>query len=234
MPFENFAKFLKKKGKKEHVVRGLVDYVVEFEKYVKRKNVRLDSATVKLLKEYFDEVQSDPNTNVKNRIRAIGLYYRFAGHPELADFAAETREQHISKTKTSVALKEFIGLDPKYVQALVESGIRNADQMLARGASPSHRKVLSKELNIPLRIITEIVKLSDLSRLRGVKGVRARLYYDAGYDTLDKLAVCDPERLRKELEDFVKKTKFDGIAPLPKEVVSTIERAKKLQRIVKY
>ncbi len=234
MPFENFAKFLKKKGKKEHVVRGLVEYVTEFEKYLKGKHVDIDSASVDILKNYINEVQTDPSANIKNRIRAIGLYYRFAGNPELADFASKTREQKISKAKTGMALKDFIGLDPKYVLALAESGIKNTEQMLERGASPSQRKELSKESNIPFKVITEIVKLSDLSRLRGVKGIRARLYYDAGIDTLEKMAISDPEKLRKKIEDFVKKTKFDGIAPLPKEVVSTIEQAKKLKKVVQY
>ena len=87
---------------------------------------------------------------------------------------------------------------------------------------------------LPLKVILELVKLSDLSRLRGVKGIRARLYYDAGFDTVEKLAGYDPENLRKELEDFVKRTNFNGIAPLPKEIVSTIEQAKKIKKIVEY
>jgi len=80
--------------------------------------------------------------------------------------------------------------------------------------------------------ILEYLKLSDLSRLGGMEGVRARLYYDAGVDTLDKLSNWNPEELRTMLVDFVRKTGFKGIPPLPKEVSSTIESAKKLERLV--
>lgn len=56
--------------------------------------------------------------------------------------------------------------------------------------------------------ILEYLKLSDLSRLGGLKGVRARLYYDSGVDTLDKLSSWDPEELRPMLIDFVRRTGF--------------------------
>ena len=56
--------------------------------------------------------------------------------------------------------------------------------------------------------ILEYLKLSDLPRLRGLKGVRARLCYDAGSDTLDKLSSWDPEESRPMLIDFVRRTGF--------------------------
>jgi len=73
-----------------------------------------------------------------------------------------------------------------------------------------------------------------LSRIEGVKNVRARLYHDAGVDTVEKMAKWNPEELRTYLTEFVNRTKFDGIAPLPKEVENTIEEAKKLPKIVTY
>jgi len=62
----------------------------------------------------------------------------------------------------------------------------------------------------------EIVKLSDLARIPGVKGVRARLYHDAGLDTVEKIAETPPEKILEITQEFVKETEFDGIAPLPK------------------
>lgn len=73
-----------------------------------------------------------------------------------------------------------------------------------------------------------------MARIRGVKSIRARLYYDAGVDTIEKLAKWDPKELRAALIKFVEKTGFEGIAPLPKENESTIAEAKKLPRIVEY
>jgi len=76
------------------------------------------------------------------------------------------------------------------------------------------------------------VRLSDLSRLPGVKGIRARLYYDAGVHSVEKLAGWEPDALRVMLEKWVARTGFDGIAPLPKEVSSTIANARKLPSLV--
>lgn len=78
------------------------------------------------------------------------------------------------------------------------------------------------------------MKLSDLARIQGLKSVRARLYYDVGTDTVEKLAEWDPKELRAMLIKFVEKTGFEGIAPLPKEAEYTVETAKKLPKIVEY
>lgn len=78
------------------------------------------------------------------------------------------------------------------------------------------------------------MKLSDLSRIEGVKNVRARLYCVAGVDTVEKMAKWSPEELRTYLIEFVNRTRFDGIAPLPKEVRNTVEEAKKLPKIAEY
>jgi hypothetical protein len=67
-----------------------------------------------------------------------------------------------------------------------------------------------------------------------VKSVRARLYYDAGVDTVEKMAEWDPEELREMLIAFVEQTGFDGVAPLPKEARNTVETARKLPKIVEY
>jgi predicted RecB family nuclease len=83
-------------------------------------------------------------------------------------------------------------------------------------------------------VVLELVKLSDLSRLPGVKGIRARLYYDAGVDTVEKLAAWEPEALLSLTQEFVQRTQFEGIAPLPKEVSSTIANARKLPKVVEW
>lgn len=57
--------------------------------------------------------------------------------------------------------------------------------MLQAGSSPDHRKKLSSGSGLEEGVILELVKLSDLARIPGVKGIRARMYYDAGVDTLD-------------------------------------------------
>ena len=87
---------------------------------------------------------------------------------------------------------------------------------------------------MPLEAIEELVKLSDLARIPGIKGVRARLYHDAGVDTMEKLAEWEPEALRAMLAEFVERTGFEGIAVLPAEARSAVRQARRLPRVVVY
>ena len=131
-------------------------------------------------------------------------------------------------------LCEFRGISVDYITKLERLGIRNAGQMLLAGRTAEDRTKLAMETGIPDEALLELVKLSDLARLPGVKGIRARLYYDAGVDCVEKLAEYEPEALLALTTAFVQKTGFDGIAPLPKEVSSTIENARKLPGLVEW
>jgi hypothetical protein len=138
------------------------------------------------------------------------------------------------KKRNPFRLREFRGVEPEYVEKLAAAGIKNAEQMLAAGQTAEKRAALAQDTGIPKEAILELVRLSDLARLPGVKGIRARLYYDAGVDCVEKMAAWEAEALLALTAEYVERTGFDGIAPLPKEVSSTIANAKRLPRIVEY
>jgi len=136
------------------------------------------------------------------------------------------------KKQNPFKLREFRGINLEAVEKLERHGIKTATAMLLVGASKYQRVRLAAELLISEKAIEELVKLSDLARLPGVKGIRARLYYDAGLDSVEKLGNANAEELLSYLITFVEQTNFEGIAPLPKEITSTIENAKKLPIVV--
>jgi hypothetical protein len=129
-------------------------------------------------------------------------------------------------------LRDFRGVQPEYIAALEAQHIKNADQLLIAGRTRQQRSSLARVTGIPEDAIFELVKLSDLARLPGVKGIRARLYYDAGIDSVEKMADWEPEALRIMVTKYVEQTGFNGMPPLPKEVSSTIANAKKLPKII--
>ena len=131
-------------------------------------------------------------------------------------------------------LRDFRGVKPEFIDRLETLGIKNTRQMLSEGQTAASRSSIAKQAGIPYEVVLELVKLSDLARLPGVKGIRARLYYDAGVDCVEKLAVYEPEALLEETAAFVKRTGFEGIAPLPKEVSSTITNARALPNVVEW
>jgi predicted flap endonuclease-1-like 5' DNA nuclease len=231
---EDFRKYLRRKGKKDHVVDDLMTRCELFQQFLQERSKQgLDKADDADLLDYVDGLK-DKKTDVNNHLRAIALYYKFKSNSKLSSLASNLRSQRISAVRKSFALGDFRGINRKYLALLEKEGITTADQILERGKTPESRKDLSVKTGIPLKSITEYVKLSDLSRIEGVKTVRARLYFDAGVNTLDKMASWDPVELRSMLVSYVERTGFNGIAPLPKELRNTVETAKRLRRIVDY
>jgi hypothetical protein len=139
-----------------------------------------------------------------------------------------------AKKQNPFKLKDFIGVNPDQIAKLTAVGVKTTAQMLSFGRTPDGRANLARQAGIPLEVVLELVKLSDLARLPGVKGIRARLYYAAGVDTVEKLAAYEPEALLRLSAEFVRTTAFPGIAPLPKEVSSTIATARKLPKLVEW
>ncbi len=129
-------------------------------------------------------------------------------------------------------LKDFWGVSPAVAERLAAQRIKTTDQMLAAGCSKEGRAALAKSTGLPESTILELVRLSDLARLQGVKGIRARLYYDAGVTSIREMAKQEPEALLRLTAGFVERTGFAGIPPLPKEVRSTIATARTLPKIV--
>jgi len=233
MDAAEFRKYLKRKGKKDHVIDDLIKRCELFQQFLKRSKDDLDSADKVDLLDYVERLK-DMKTDLNNHLRAIALCYRFKSNPELSSLANNLRSQRISSVKKSFRLRDFREISKKNLAQLEKEGIATADQMLERGKTPESRRELSRKTGIPSEKVLEYVKLSDLSRIEGVKTVRARLYFDAGVNTLDKMSSWDPVKLRSMLVAYIERTGFKGIAPLPKELRNTVDVAKRLKRIVKY
>jgi hypothetical protein len=228
-----FQKNLKRFGKKDHVVAGLIREVERFEQYLASQQVKnLASATSQNLLDYIAELEAAEKGGSRKKIRALALYYKFIGNDTLAALASAQREQRISKLRTSYPLKDLLGIDPSVIRQLAALGVTNIDQMLEVGSTPAKRAALAEKSGLAESLILELVKLSDLTRLPGVKAIRSRLYYDAGIDTVEKMANIEPEVLLTLTADFVHRTNFNGIAPLPKEVQYTITKAQKLPKVL--
>lgn len=104
--------------------------------------------------------------------------------------------------------------------------------MIRAGGTTQARLALSEATGVPLERVVEYVKLADISRIGAVKAVRARLYVDAGIDTVDKVAALSPEEFRRAVAEFVERTGFDGIATLPKEAENAVKTARTIERLV--
>lgn len=235
MDEEGFKAFLKRGGRSQSALTKAVLHVREFEQFLQEhKRVTLDNAVPEDLNDFAEWVERTCGVSAKMHLWAICYYYEYTANENMSDLAGELRAQRTSKKRKPFRLKDFRGVNYEYVEKLGAAKIKTAEQMREAGKTTKSRQELSVRTGVPLEVITELVKLSDLARIPGVKSIRARLYYEAGVDTVEKMAEWDPEALRAVITEFVERTGFEGIPPTPKEAKSTVETARKLPKIVEY
>jgi hypothetical protein len=229
---KGFIKFLEKKKKSERAINSYTDFVQQYEAYlVEHKNgEKIEKAEKKDLHD-FEKWGEKNNIKVNRYLWGIKEYYDFISKEELKlEANAMIGERYLSQFK----LKDFFGVKQSHVQKLAKEGITTAKEMLYAGLNRHKREEVSRNTGIPLEDVLELVKLSDQARIGGHKKVRARLYHEAGFDTINKMAACDSEEMRKILVNFIRKTGFKGIPPTPGEAEDTVTMAKYIKRLVQY
>jgi len=234
MSDNDLGQYLRRRGQSETATKRCLALVREFEKFLRdqRNRTIMADAREEDLRQFVLWVESKPKRSAKSHLWALRYYYEYAGSDTMRRLASSLRAQRI--TRKAISLKDLVGVQRQHVDKLAALGIRTADDMLRAGQSPSRRQELSEQTGIPVNAILELVKLADLSRIFGVKGIRARLYHDAGVDSVEKMAQWDPKALRTMLVEFVDRTGFSGIAPLPKEAEFTVAEARRLPKVVEY
>ena len=127
-------------------------------------------------------------------------------------------------------LREFPKVDQDSVKKLSATGISTVNQLLRKGSTLEKRQALANASGAPLDSISELFKLSQLSRLPGLKAVRGRLFYEAGLDSLDSVAALNAEEIRSQLQDHIDRTGFDGSAPTVSEAEVAVTMAQFLPK----
>lgn len=233
MDEKGFSDFMKKNRRSENAIKSCVEFIKTFESFLMdfKGGKKLEDVSREDLEDF--AVWGEEEFKSINRyLWGIGYYYEYISNPDMCRAAGELRGKKIKRQP--LALKKFRGVKTEHVEKLLAVGIKDVSEMLQAGRTKSEREALSKKSGVPLDMILELVKLSDLARIPGLKNIRARLYYEAGVDSIERLAAWDPKELRAMLVDFVEKTGFEGIAPWPKEARSAVKTAKKLPKMVEY
>jgi hypothetical protein len=229
MDTQAFLQFLKRGGRKPDVAERILRLVTHFQVFLAdQADTNLDNVKPDHLDTFTIWIEKEQNA--KTYLWAIRYYYQFTNIEEMAGYASQLREERI--IRKPFALKDFRGVDPTHIEALRASGIRNIRQMLEAGKTPRLRAALADETNIPPASILELVKLSDLARVPGIKSIRARLYHDAGLDSIEKIAALEPDQILEIATRFIQQSGFDGIPPLPREVQSLVKKARSIPKVL--
>jgi hypothetical protein len=233
MDEDGFIAFMKKKRKTPQTITACVQNAKEFERYMEEQGTILAIASTQNLESFIEDCLD--KKEVSKFMWTLSYYFEFIDDKALLETANRIRfgKIKVTRAKRPFKLKEFRGLQPDHVAILANLGISDITKMLEVGKTPELRQELAERTRLEINVIEEFVKLSDLARIPGVKGIRARLYHESGFD-IEKLRKVTPDELLRVTKDFVDKTSFDGIAPLPKEAQHTIDSAKKLPDVVEW
>jgi hypothetical protein len=134
-------------------------------------------------------------------------------------------------------VREFIDVDndthKTYLAILKQHKLGSNLDILEHCRTRVGRTELSKVTGIPEVFILGLVHRADISRLAYVRGKTVKHLCGGGYDTLDKIANADLERMEEEMDAYYRTigkslADFKSVIPLP----WMIGGAKTLPRIV--
>jgi hypothetical protein len=85
---------------------------------------------------------------------------------------------------------------------------------------------------VPLDALTELVRLSDLARVKGMGPGFIRLFYTAGVDSIETLSAEDAEDLFTRLYEAKAQLETHHVVPGMPDVVNYIRQAGKLAKVI--
>lgn len=232
MDHKAFHAFLKRGGRSDSAAARAVQRAGDFERHLAGFGRSLDEAELTDLESFVATIESEPGTAANMWLWALRYYYEFSEDAVMEHAAAELWADRIDRRP--FRLSRFRGVDPGTVKALSAVGITNVEELLGRGSNAGGRRELAATAGVPAAAVLELVQLSDLARIPGLKGIRARLYHSAGITTVARLAAEEAGALCDRLAAFVENSGFEGTAPLPREVEHAVATARKLPDVVEW
>lgn len=232
MDEDGFLSYMKKKKAPLDKTNTYTNRIRRFEKYLSENEDggSIESSTAEDLEKYVEWCKEN-NVNPYLEFFGIREYFRFLGIKELP-YTCNQIMQMIQLEKFK--LKDFLTADQESAKKLAGIGIKTASQILEVGKTIKEREILASKSGVSVDEVLKFVKLANLARCPGHMKKRACLYYEAGLDTFDKIAEQDPELMIKFLDDFIKKTGFDGSAPILADARSSVENSKRIPRIIEF
>ena len=136
-------------------------------------------------------------TNILKTPKKTREFAQKSGLPE--DYLLILRREVNSYTPKPVNLEKFPGVEKETVNKLKSAGIKNTAHLFKKVKTPEDRIKLAAELEISEEEILELTKLADLSRIKWVGPVFARIFLDSGTDTAEKVSEANAGSFYKKL-----------------------------------
>lgn len=232
MDVDAFRQFLKAGGRSATAALRAIDFAIQFETYLGEHGLDLDDAGPADLESFVADLEAEPGVSAKLHLWGLRYYYEFIDDPVMVHVAGAMRRERVEQTP--FRLRRFRGVNQTTTDRLAAFGIRNVEDLLSSTRSRSERVALAARAAINLDDLEELVRLSDLARIGGLKGIRARLYLDAGIRSVTELAGWDPVELVAMLKQHIAESGFEGIAPMPGEAQHAVQAAQALNAVLEW
>jgi hypothetical protein len=150
------------------------------------------------------------------------------------DYLVILRREARSYIPKPVVLREIPGVIMEDVEKLEAIGIKHSKHLFERGQTKKQREELAAATGVSLESLLELVKLSDLARVRGIGAAFTRLFYETGADTIDKLSQWEPEALFKKAHAINDEKRVTKVVPPLKDFLQYVAIAKDLPKVIEY
>ena len=158
------------------------------------------------IEEHFNVIKKQGVNNVEELMNALKT------KPKLQIFA---NKSGIPETYLTILIREINSLRPNpnkikdfpeiaenTIQKLEKAGMKTTLDLYSKVLTQKDRSDLAKQTGISENEILELAKLTDLSRVRWVNHTFARVLYEAGYDTAEKVAKADYNELYQKVKQL--------------------------------
>jgi len=154
------------------------------------------------------------------------------GLPE--DYILILRREVMSLKPNQVNLNKFPGVKPELIKQLEDAGIKTTHHLFKRVKTPRNRGELVNELGIGLEEILELTKLTDLSRVKWVGPLFARMFLDSGMDTVEKLSKAEATPFYEKLVEINQEKEYTKARFVESDLELCIEFARKVPQVIEY
>ena len=150
------------------------------------------------------------------------------------DYVLILRREVNSYTPNPVNLDKFPGLDADTITKLNDAGIKNTAHLFKKIKTHGDRENLAAEMDILPEDILELTKLTDLVRIKWIGPVFARLFYDSGTDTAQKVSEADADPLFKRLVQINNEKGYTKGKFIESDVDLCIKVADMVPKVIEY
>jgi hypothetical protein len=222
-------------------------YCIELEKIsIDEYRKRLESAYLPpgrmILKEKTDErFGYFKNSGIKNIGELMNLLRRKNRFDELSkvdcfsdEYLTVLLRELNSMLSKPTKLADFEGIAHETISKLKIAGISNTEKLYNNVIKISDRQKLAASTGLNYHEIIELTGLSDLLRIKWVGATYARILFDLGVDSVEKVSKSDAIVLHSKINQLIKKrNNFKGAISL-NDVRILIESAGELTFEIEY